>query len=282
MSPKLVKTILVVSILGTLACLALGILINQKKIRYADQLTATEQALRAVPSFIQYKSDFAQNPNEPAATIRKLNNVIQNTQQELTGKASELKAIQQKLAEAVSEKEKLEINLNVAKEESISAQNELNQTRAKMETTESELDALKTDLKGWKPTELFEKIGDLEADVKHFEKKIKSLATQNSKLQNKVANFESEGGEFHSTPGDLTGKIVAVNKPWSFVVLNIGKKNHLKEGTELTVSRGETPIGKVRTVSVDAATSVADILPAATQAEIQVGDMVAVNSLPTQ
>ena len=73
---------------------------------------------------------------------------------------------------------------------------------------------------------------------------------------------------------DLSGKVVALNKSWNFVVLDVGKDNKLNEGVDLAVYRGDLLIGKVRTVSVDATTAIADILPDWTKSEIQVGDKV--------
>jgi len=65
-----------------------------------------------------------------------------------------------------------------------------------------------------------------------------------------------------------------MNKAWNFVVLDVGEQNQLVEGVDLTVYRGNSLVGKVRTVSVDDETAIADILPEWTKTEIQIGDQV--------
>jgi hypothetical protein len=75
-------------------------------------------------------------------------------------------------------------------------------------------------------------------------------------------------------PLELSGKVLAINKAWNFVVLDVGKDDKLVEGVDLTVYRGETLIGKIRTVAVENNTAIADVLPEWTKTEIQVGDKV--------
>ncbi len=60
---------------------------------------------------------------------------------------------------------------------------------------------------------------------------------------------------------NLTGRILAVNEAWNFVVLNIGDKNGIASNTELLVKRGNTQIGRLRVTSVEPASSIADIIP---------------------
>ena len=60
---------------------------------------------------------------------------------------------------------------------------------------------------------------------------------------------------------NLTGRILAVNEAWNFVVLNVGDKNGVSSNTELLVKRGNTQIGRVRITSVEPASSIADIVP---------------------
>ena len=278
MSSKLVKILLIVSIVGTLACVGLGVLINHQKNQYVAQLTAVEKNLRAAPPFIKYRADFKKNVKEPATTIHKINALLKNTHQELSTQTIKLERAQGELAEAVSAKEKLEIDLNVAREEANAASNDLANAQSKLATMEEELNEVRTHLKGWAPKELFEKIDALEADVKLLERKSRALADRNSQLQAQLSDKELPPGGITAVPDSLSGKVVAINKPWSFVVLNIGKKNQLREGVELVVTRGETYVGKIRTVSVDASTAVADILPDSAQGEIQIGDGVAIAS----
>ena len=58
----------------------------------------------------------------------------------------------------------------------------------------------------------------------------------------------------------LSGRILAVNPAWNFVVLNLGDKNGVVSNAELLVKRGTQLIGKVRVTSVEPSTSIADIV----------------------
>jgi len=57
----------------------------------------------------------------------------------------------------------------------------------------------------------------------------------------------------------LQGRVLAVNKAWNFVVLNLGDKNGVINNAEMLVKRGNNLIGKVRITSVEPSTSIADI-----------------------
>lgn len=74
----------------------------------------------------------------------------------------------------------------------------------------------------------------------------------------------------------LSGRILAVNEAWNFVVLNVGDKNGLTSNAELLVKRGNTRIGRVRVTSVEPASSIADIIPGSLVGglSIQPGDYV--------
>lgn len=58
----------------------------------------------------------------------------------------------------------------------------------------------------------------------------------------------------------LTGRVLAVNQAWNFVVLNLGDKNGVINNAEMLVKRGNNLIGKVRITSVEPSTSIADIV----------------------
>jgi cell shape-determining protein MreC len=75
-------------------------------------------------------------------------------------------------------------------------------------------------------------------------------------------------------PPGVSGRVTAVNKNWNFVVLNVGQKQNVVEGGELIVYRGQKMIGKVKVVSVESNSSVADILPEWAQSDLQTGDEV--------
>lgn len=74
----------------------------------------------------------------------------------------------------------------------------------------------------------------------------------------------------------LSGKIVAYNPGWNFVVLNIGDRSGLKAGVPMVVLRGGNMVGKVKVTSVETNTAIADVLPGtiARGDSVQPGDTV--------
>ena len=74
----------------------------------------------------------------------------------------------------------------------------------------------------------------------------------------------------------LSGKVVAFNSGWNFVVLNIGDKSGLKAGVQMVVLRGGNMVGKVKVTSVEPSTAIADVLPGtiARGDSVQPGDTV--------
>lgn len=274
MSNKLVKTLLLLSIIISLIAVGFGLFINQAKNQYAVQLTAVEQSLKEGPSFIQYGGQFKKDLAEPAATIQRSNKIVYNAQQELSEKTNALEETKTNLDTLKEEKEKLQMDLTVAIKEREAFEQNLTETKEKFENTSDELRDLKTALRGRTPKELFDKIDMLEASVRSLERQTKSLTDQLTQVQAKMEVAQTAAEEGSIVPGSFNGKVVSVNKPWSFVVVDIGKNNKLTEGVELSVTRGDASVGKVRVVSVDASTAVADILPDTLQSEIQIGDQV--------
>lgn len=76
-------------------------------------------------------------------------------------------------------------------------------------------------------------------------------------------------------PG-TSGRILAVNAGWNFVVLSIGDKQGVLTNKSLLVMRGGEPIAKVRVTAIENATSIADVIPGSVRkgVTVQPGDAV--------
>ncbi len=74
----------------------------------------------------------------------------------------------------------------------------------------------------------------------------------------------------------LTGRVLAVNGGFNFVVLSVGDKQGSVMGATLLVLRSGEPIAKARVTSVEASNSIADILPNSVRkgVTVQPGDTV--------
>ena len=76
-------------------------------------------------------------------------------------------------------------------------------------------------------------------------------------------------------PG-IRGKVLAVNRAYNFVVLNLGGRQGVEPNSEMLVLRGGSFIGKIRISSVEPATAIGDIITSslARGVQVQPGDIV--------
>jgi hypothetical protein len=84
-------------------------------------------------------------------------------------------------------------------------------------------------------------------------------------------------------PG-VSGRILAVNPGWNFVVLSIGDRQGLMTNSPLLVMRDGEPIAKVRVTSIETSKSIADVVPGSVRrgVTVQPGDRVVYEGSRTQ
>jgi len=77
------------------------------------------------------------------------------------------------------------------------------------------------------------------------------------------------------SPG-IRGRVLAVNRAYNFVVLNLGGRQGVEPNTEMLVLRGGSFIGRIRISSVEPATAIGDIITSslARGVQVQPGDTV--------
>ena len=107
---------------------------------------------------------------------------------------------------------------------------------------------------------------------------VDSLTAKKKEIEDKMASLEQykKTREMGFVRQGTTGRILAVNGGWNFVVLSIGDKQGAVVGATMLVLRGGEPIAKARVSSVEAATSIADILPGSVRkgVTVQPGDSI--------
>ncbi|MBI5384520.1 MAG: hypothetical protein HZA90_07500 [Verrucomicrobia bacterium] len=121
-------------------------------------------------------------------------------------------------------------------------------------------------------------------DLNTAQKQKSELDTENSVLREELRMLAQklDRQTTHTPPPDgLRGKVIAVDPKWQFVVLNIGKDQNAQTGWTFVVSRAGKLVGKVRISSVQGDRSVADVLPESKHDEVQEGDVVVPELLPT-
>jgi hypothetical protein len=75
-------------------------------------------------------------------------------------------------------------------------------------------------------------------------------------------------------PANLKGKVVAVDPKWDFVVVNVGSEHGALRNGEMLVHREGRLVGRVKLVSVESVTSIANIMPQWKKSDVLEGDLV--------
>ena len=105
-----------------------------------------------------------------------------------------------------------------------------------------------------------------------------TLTNKKKEIEDKMASLEKykKDRELGFVRQGTTGRILAVNGGWNFVVLSIGDKQGAVMNATMLVLRGGEPIAKARISSVEASQSIADILPGSVRrgVTVQPGDTV--------
>ena len=104
-----------------------------------------------------------------------------------------------------------------------------------------------------------------------FDAQLKTAQAQIASLQKRDADRASG-----ALMAGLRGRVLAVDRNWNFVVLDLGNRNGVNNNATMIIQRGGSMVGRVRITSVEPSQSVADIIPNSVPAGISVqpGDTV--------
>lgn len=225
------------------------------------------------------------NLKETKQTLARTETTLKKTEGELKKSTEELAVANTKVEQQTTEiamlkrdKEKAEMELVEAKMALDSKSKELADIQEKMKGTDpskptvdpavvmAELEAKKSEL-AKAQNELAEKAQMVETLNKTKVENDEKLASANKEIERYRAGVTKAG---------LTGKILAVNPGWNFVVLSVGDRQGAATGGSMIVTRGGEPIGRVRITSIEPSTSIADIIPGSVRrgVTVQPGDAV--------
>ena len=162
-----------------------------------------------------------------------------------------LASAKRKLASRKSEAEALDAQLKKYQDEFASYKSQLDKLPAGVS-----LETLAEDINRQKQT-LVEKQADLAALEKEIE-----VMNQNHKRvkeieQDKIAYQEKRTRSFDVN--SLEATITAVNRDWGFVIVDAGSEAGITSSTALLVSRNNLPVGKLRIISLEPQSLIADI-----------------------
>ncbi|SRR5258708_1403452 len=99
------------------------------------------------------------------------------------------------------------------------------------------------------------------------------IAKKLTKTEAKLALYERPG-DFVTLPADLKGKVLVTDPKWSFVILNVGDDQQMKDRAELLVNRNGKLVAKVIVTSISKDRCVANVMPGWQLGEVYEGDVV--------
>lgn len=172
-----------------------------------------------------------------------------------------------------------------AKADLAKAQDDVKSKESELAKVQEAVAALKKEIGDVPPAQLAGKIQELTEAKTKLETELAEATQLRDSFKRKAEEAEAQFAakdrqisEYKAgyVRNGLTGKILAYNPGWNFVVLNIGDRSGLKSGVQLVVTRGGAMIGKVKVTTVEPSTAIADVLPGtlARGESVQPGDTV--------
>lgn len=226
------------------------------------------------------------------SNLKETKQTLARTETTLRKTEGELKKSQEELVVATAKIEQQTTEITGLKADKEKAVMELAEAKVALDLKTKELADIQEKMKGAdpnKPTvdpvvvmaELETKKAELTKAQAELAEKSQMVETLNrSKVESDeklaTANKEIERYRAGVTKAGLTGKILAVNPGWNFVVLSVGDRQGAATGGVMIVTRGSEPIGRVRITSIEPSTSIADIIPGSVRrgVTVQPGDTV--------
>lgn len=180
--------------------------------------------------------------------------VLKQTQDKLTATEQELAQTKQELA--------------LAREEIAQLQQRLADTESKLAQANQRISELEGTV-----AELNKDLEQKRADIAKLEEEKQALFDEKTQLEVIIERMSKNEATGVMRPG-LSGRIVAANPEWNFVVIDVGYKDGAKIAGEFIVHRNEQVVGRVRIVDIRERLSIANIKRDWQQMPIQEGDRV--------
>ncbi len=219
-------------------------------------------------------------------------NLLASAQTESTTVRSDIaraKADQKKAETARSEAESkandLQTQLTTAASESATLKGQVDTATANVQAKQQEIDTLNQRLAAATPPPAMtpapeimaaldkanHQLAELQVIKDGLEGQLKSARDAQQTAQRSLAVREGQ-----EAMNGLQGRVLAVDRNWNFVVLNLGGRSGVNANAQMIVRRGSSMVGRVRITSVEPAQSIADIVPNSVPAgvSVQAGDTV--------
>lgn len=162
-------------------------------------------------------------------------------------------------------------DLTASKAETAKAKETIDEDAKTLADTKTELDKVKAELviaqngpKGptGAPADPAE-ITKLKAEVAEAHQVADTLKQRDKESSEKVAQLTKEVTKYRlnvARPG-ITGRVVAVNPGWNFLVVDVGDRRGAVLNAQLLVTRAGQTVARAKITSVEPSTSIADVIP---------------------
>lgn len=206
---------------------------------------------------------------EKASKHRQIKNLIADVSKvsdDLQTKSGEIAKITQEIDVEVEKLKSYKLKFTQADNELKRLADSYREKEEKMAKLKAELANLPA---GMKPETIGEEINKIKQQTIELqtqsEGKKKEIAAEQEKLDTAqkglteiMSRIESRKKSFELN--SLSGRLVAVNNDWGFVVLDVGERESITPETKLIVVRGTATVGKLNIVSVRGQRTIANIL----------------------
>jgi myosin heavy subunit len=196
------------------------------------------------------------------------------THQKLTKTEGELKSTQETLKTTTEERDRAVADAADKAKKLATTTDERDKARKERDDAQAELAAYQgTGLKPEQIVAMNKQYKALEDENKQLAQTAQRRQQQIVKLNNRLSLYEDRE-YIVPLPAGLKGKVLITDPKWSFVVLNIGQDQGVKEQGELLVNRNGKLVAKVRVRSVQQNRSIANVVQGWQLGDVMEGDQV--------
>jgi predicted nucleic acid-binding Zn-ribbon protein len=280
----LTKFLVVLNLIASVLFFSVSMSMFAKKVRYTDQLQEVLKERNI------YKSGLA----ELKDAHQKLKEAAEADKVRLDALNRELVAANAELQRNVGQANARNAELQASVQSIQTSIDELNGTIRRKDDEIAELNSHANELKEQlDDSQERRRIADLhvielQAEIQDFQRRFQDAKKQAGHLMNEVMTAKAHidlwrqidpdgyaramAGGGSELPPDIKAKVVDVDWELGIVILNVGREQEVKPGTEFLISRGREYIGQVRVTNAKSDLSAAQVDRTDTKARIQVGD----------
>ncbi|MDD5644604.1 MAG: hypothetical protein PHO00_04060 [bacterium] len=284
---KIVKGGLAVIFVLSIMCLGVTIMLFAHKVNEKERADAVAVYISrssvdlGVANSEQEVQLKLKDPAQRKAMLEQFKKGLDNALSELDETRKNLAKVKEDLTNKIEEAKKLASDLQVEKKEKELLQVELDKQIEKAQKLVEELEKERT-----KTRQIEQKLANMSNELEiltagkdEMVEKVKKLEEEKMALKKRLQEIsETTEGSVPLAPiyvraeKKISGRIIAVNNAYNFVIVNVGSSEGLNRGDELIISRDKTLIGKVRIEKIKDNMAVANIMPEWLQKPIKEGD----------